>query len=59
MSVVSARLRVCAPFDDGNVGTCQRQVAREHHPRRASSGDHHRMLGHSQTPVVLADVTNS
>ena len=33
------------PLDDGNVDACQRQLARQHQPRRASSGDHHRMLG--------------
>ena len=40
-----------APLDDGDVDARQRQLARQHQPRRTSSGDHHRMLGHglSQT----------
>ena len=33
-----------APLDDGDVDPRQRQLARQHQPRRTSSGDHHRML---------------
>jgi hypothetical protein len=43
-----------APLDDGNVDLRQHQLARQHQPLRTSSGDHHRMLGHSRT---LAGVT--
>ena len=32
-----------APLDNGNVDPRQRQLARQHQPRRTSSGDHHRM----------------
>ncbi len=39
---------VGAPLDDGDVDTRQRQLARQHQPRRASSCDHHRMVRHGQ-----------
>ena len=42
-----------APLDDGNVDPRHRQLARQHQPRRTSSGDHHRMLGHSLTPAGI------
>jgi hypothetical protein len=32
------------PFDDDDVDLRQRQLSRQHHPRRTASGDHHRML---------------
>jgi hypothetical protein len=49
-----------APLDDGDVDARQRQLARQHQPRRSSSGDHHRMLGHSRTPSGSAvDATRS
>ena len=35
-----------APLDDGDIDAGQRQLARQHQPRRTASGDHHRMLGH-------------
>ena len=35
-----------APLDNGDVDARQRQLARQHQPCRASSGDHHRMVGH-------------
>ena len=35
-----------APLDHGDVDPGQRQLARQHHPRRAASGDHDRMPGH-------------
>ena len=38
-----------APLDDGDVDARQRQLARQHQPRRTSAGDHHRML-HPVTP---------
>ena len=44
-----------APLDDRDVHARQRQLSRQHQPRRASSGDHHRMLSpypcrHSPSP---------
>ena len=42
-----ARSWLVAPLDDGDVDPRQRQLGRQHQPRRTSSGDHHRMLpGH-------------
>jgi hypothetical protein len=43
-----------APLDNGNVDARQCQLARQHQPCRASSDDHHRMLGHSDTPVGIS-----
>src|SRR5215213_2355332 len=48
-----------APLDDGNVDPRQRQLARQHQPRRTSSGDHHRVLGHSRTPAGMTPVATS
>src|ERR1700704_5103452 len=39
---------VGAPLDDGDVDAHQRELARQHHPRRTSSSDHHRMLCHGR-----------
>ena len=39
------------PLDDRDVDLRQRQLGRQHHPRRTSSGDHHRML--SRTHLAL------
>ena len=36
-----------APLDDGDVDPRQRQLGRQHQPRRTSSSDHHRMFGHA------------
>jgi hypothetical protein len=44
---------VGSPLDDGDVDAGQRQLARQHEPRRAPSGDHHRVLGHRRTPSRL------
>ena len=41
-----------APLDDGHVNPCECQFGRQHHPCRTTSGDHHRMLGHTHTPVI-------
>ena len=41
-----------APLDDGDVDPRQRQLARQHQPRRTASGDHHRMLGHRHAPFA-------
>ena len=40
-----------APLDDRHVDARQRQLARQHQPRRASPGNHHCMLGHHCIPV--------
>jgi hypothetical protein len=40
-------IRSGASFDDDDVDARQRQLSRQHHPRRTSSSDHHRMLGHT------------
>src|SRR6266850_6008986 len=48
-----------APLDYGNVDTGQRQLARQHQPRRTSSGDHHCVLGHSHTPSGITPVATS
>ena len=46
-----------APLDNGDVDARQRQLARQHQPRRTSSGNHHRMFGHRAThPPDLASV---
>src|SRR5207247_4485741 len=39
-----------AALDDGDVDLRQRELARQHQPRRAASGDHHRMPAHHRTP---------
>ena len=39
----AGELLVGAPLDDGDVDPRQRQLARQHHPGRAASGDHDRM----------------
>src|SRR5579872_188351 len=36
------------PFDDRDVDTGQRQLARQHQAGGATSGDHHRVLGHGE-----------
>ena len=47
----AVELLVRAPLDDGDVHARQRQLARQHQPRRTSPNDHHGMLGHSLLPV--------
>src|ERR1700687_3873553 len=37
-----------APLDNGNVNPRQRELGRQHQPRRTSSSDHHRMLCHGR-----------
>ena len=44
---------VGAPLDNGDVDPRQRQLGRQHQPRRTSSGDHHRVLGHRHPPIVV------
>ena len=45
------------PLDDRDVDLRQRQLGRQHHPRRPSSGDHHSMLGHPHS--LLASPSGS
>lgn len=40
------KLLVGTPFDNGNVDTHQREFSCQHQPCRATSGNHHRMIGH-------------
>src|SRR5713226_45937 len=39
-----------APLDNRDVDPRQRQLARQHQPRRAAPGDYHRMFGHTPPP---------
>src|SRR5215213_2991037 len=48
-----------APLDYSDVDPRQRQLGREYQPRRTSSGDHHRMLGHSRTPAGMTPVATT
>jgi hypothetical protein len=50
----SVEILTCASFDDDDLDPRQRQLARQHQPRRAASCDHHRMLGHRYTPANAA-----
>ncbi len=40
------------PLDDRDVDLRQRQLGRQHHPRRTASGDHHPMLRHPALPFA-------
>ena len=40
-----------APLDNGDVDARQRQLARQHHPRRTPSGNHHLMF-HRKIPSL-------
>jgi hypothetical protein len=42
-----------AAFDDHNVDPRQCQLAGQHHPGRAATGDHHRVLGHASVSARL------
>ena len=44
------------PLEDRDIDLRQRQLSRQHHPRRTASGDHHRMLAH--TPTSASSVRN-
>ena len=44
-----------APLDDGDVDPRQRQLARQHQARRASSGDHDRMRTVAGQPLALGE----
>ena len=41
-------------FDDDDVDPRQRQLARQHQPGRAATGDHHGVLGHKASSRVGA-----
>jgi hypothetical protein len=43
------------PLDDRHVHVRQRQLGRQHHPRRTASGNHHSVLGHGHTPLGSVD----
>src|SRR5215207_11330381 len=43
-----------APLDDGDVDPRQSQLARQHQPCRASSGDYHRMLSACRQLSLIA-----
>src|SRR6266700_462546 len=45
-------LEAGASLDDEDVGPRQRQLRRQHHPRRTTAGDHNCMLGH--TPLLIS-----
>jgi hypothetical protein len=45
-------LEAGAWLDDEDVGPRQRQLRRQHHPRRTASGDHNWMLRH--TPLLVS-----
>ena len=48
-----------ASFDDDDVDPRQCQLARQHQPRRAASGDHYGVLGHSRSPAGATSFTTS
>ncbi len=48
-----------APLDNGDIDARQRQLARQHQPCRAASGDHHRMVPYRHIPVVFAATVNA
>ena len=47
------------PLDDRDVDLRQRQLGRQHHPRRTASGDDHRMLRHRHTPLGTRRMTRA
>src|SRR5947209_655410 len=42
-----------APLDNDNFDPRQRQLARQHQPRRTSAGNHDRMLAHRRIPAGI------
>jgi len=48
------QLRGCAPLDNRDVDARQHEFARQHHPGRTSSGNHHRMFGHRHPLVDIS-----
>jgi hypothetical protein len=55
----ASEVLVGAPLDDGDVDARQRQLARQHQPRRTPAGDHHRVLGHRHAPAGTTPVAAS
>ena len=55
----AGKILVRAPLDEGNVDPSQRQLARQHQPRRTASGDHHRTLGHGRTSAGITPAASS
>src|SRR6266511_3008442 len=53
----AGKVLAVAPLDDGDIDARQRQLARQHQPRRAASGYHHRMFGHTPPPSPWALVS--
>ena len=47
-----------APLDNGDVDARQRQLARQHQPRRTAPGDHHRMFGHRHPPAGVMPLSH-
>ncbi len=46
-----------APFDEGDIDAGERQLAREHEPRRPRSDDHHGVLGHRRPSPIPGPTT--
>ena len=44
----AGELLVRAPLDDGDVDARERELGRQHQPRRTSSGDHHGVVRHGR-----------
>ena len=45
---------VRTPFKDRDINPRQRQLGRQHHPRRTTAGDDHRMLSHAHSSLLLS-----
>ena len=43
-----------APLDDRDVDARQRELARQHQPRRSTSGDHYRMVRHRNSGFEMS-----
>ncbi len=54
---LAGQVLVGAPLDNNDVDLRQRQLARQHQPRRTSSDDYHRMFGHRQTPISATRIS--
>ena len=49
---LAGKLLAGTSLDDGDVHPRERQLRRQHQPRRPATDDHHRMLGHAAPPCV-------
>ena len=49
---LAGKLLAGTSLDDGDVHPRERQLPRQHQPRRPAADDHHRMLGHTATPLA-------